>query len=325
MRFIMKKAVLLLCFSLPALAMEQQCSLRSIVRHENEPLVEQIIHAGQAQSYEEITKILKTITSVKELKKLIVLQIDLALALVERVKFDIGYEDSHANHLYPHQNILIAPANVLKAQWNYILYNQKSLIKTFTKLESLIFPLSVIRNFVADFSLIKEIPMKSPAKIKEVVEDNFKELFKLLCLFAKATPSAFQWDEKFLLAAASNLLEDVKKMRKDPEIVRFIYIDFRGKDNKTALMYAVESGNAPLVTLLLDEGADVEAKSFDGRTALARAFENKNYEIMKMLLEADADAQFIKEYKNLESTPENIKKLLQQHGIHLETSDFPIH
>jgi len=55
----------------------------------------------------------------------------------------------------------------------------------------------------------------------------------------------------------------------------------------TALSYAVDQGNSELVKLLLDSGADPNARAEQGLTPIVRAVENR--EILDMLIQAKAD------------------------------------
>jgi ankyrin repeat protein len=50
-------------------------------------------------------------------------------------------------------------------------------------------------------------------------------------------------------------------------------INVRDKYNQTALMLAAENGYTRVVSLLIDKGADMNAKDNEGRTALMRARE----------------------------------------------------
>ena len=48
-------------------------------------------------------------------------------------------------------------------------------------------------------------------------------------------------------------------------------VDVKGKDGRTALMYAILQGHAEVVRLLLGKGGAVDVKGKDGRTALMYA------------------------------------------------------
>ena len=64
-------------------------------------------------------------------------------------------------------------------------------------------------------------------------------------------------------------------------------------DGATALIIASFTGHLNVVQLLLDEGAEVDAKGNDGRAALFAAFQNGHLEVVQALLAkgADIDAQ----------------------------------
>lgn len=61
------------------------------------------------------------------------------------------------------------------------------------------------------------------------------------------------------------------------------------KNKGNALLYAAESGRLPIVTMLLQAGAHVNAQCGSGMTALIFAAQNVYPEIVKILLEAGAD------------------------------------
>ena len=53
-------------------------------------------------------------------------------------------------------------------------------------------------------------------------------------------------------------------------------------------MYAAEKGHIEIVKLLLDHGADINAKDKDGKTALDLARENNKEKIVEYLKQAKA-------------------------------------
>jgi hypothetical protein len=67
--------------------------------------------------------------------------------------------------------------------------------------------------------------------------------------------------------------------------------DINAKDNSTTstLMWAVISGRTDIVKLLIAEGVEVNAKANDGKTALIYASSHRNSEIVKDLIAAGAD------------------------------------
>ena len=69
----------------------------------------------------------------------------------------------------------------------------------------------------------------------------------------------------------------------DVESVNFDVLD----EGKTALMYAAEEGNTDVVKLLLDKGADINAKDEENRkTAFDYAKDNNHTEIITLLTNA---------------------------------------
>lgn len=70
-------------------------------------------------------------------------------------------------------------------------------------------------------------------------------------------------------------------------ISRFDYI----KTGKTSLHYASAQGNGEIVGLLLDNGANIDARDSDGNTPLHDAVYNGQLELVKMLLHRGADCK----------------------------------
>ena len=65
----------------------------------------------------------------------------------------------------------------------------------------------------------------------------------------------------------------------------------QGFQNRTALHTAVSSGHVNVVEVLIDAGADIEAKNVNGRTLLHYACDAGKLEIVQMLVEAGADVR----------------------------------
>ncbi|KAK8535949.1 hypothetical protein V6N13_104560 [Hibiscus sabdariffa] len=66
-------------------------------------------------------------------------------------------------------------------------------------------------------------------------------------------------------------------------------LDWRDKDGRTPLLLAATKGNIECAKMLVESGADKNAKSNDGRTALYRAVAHGNRRMVEMLIEMDAD------------------------------------
>ncbi len=65
-------------------------------------------------------------------------------------------------------------------------------------------------------------------------------------------------------------------------------IDWKDKLKTTPLMYACECGNAKMVKLLLEAGADVNARDYGGATPLMWASWGNNVEVLRLLIDAGA-------------------------------------
>ncbi|KAJ5152754.1 uncharacterized protein N7482_009232 [Penicillium canariense] len=98
---------------------------------------------------------------------------------------------------------------------------------------------------------------------------------------------------------------------------------------RAPMSYAAEEGHEGVVRLLVEKGADIEARDTSGRTALSWAAEKGHENIVRLLLEKGVD---IEARDILDRTPllwaikerhENIVKLLLEKGAELEARNFP--
>ncbi|KAI9888491.1 MAG: hypothetical protein M1814_006882 [Vezdaea aestivalis] len=105
--------------------------------------------------------------------------------------------------------------------------------------------------------------------------------------------------------------------------------DIEAKDNyeRTALHLAAENGHEAVVKLLLEKGADAEAKDEYESTALHRAAENGHEAVVKLLLEKGADTEAKNRYESTalylaaENGHEAVVKLLLEKGANIEAKD----
>ncbi|KAJ1325965.1 ankyrin repeat domain-containing protein 50 [Microdochium nivale] len=99
------------------------------------------------------------------------------------------------------------------------------------------------------------------------------------------------------------------------------------KDGVTLLMKAASRGHESIVRLLLDQGADFEAKDSDGVTALMRAARNGHESVIRLLLDKGVDCEAKDSdgvtllMKATSRGHESIVRLLLNHGADFEAKD----
>ena len=87
-----------------------------------------------------------------------------------------------------------------------------------------------------------------------------------------------------MLAARKNWVNVTRYL-----IDKKVKLDDSGQSGKTALIIAVDHGNLPIVTILLESGASVDMVDNDGNTALMHAAKKEyNIKIIKELLKYNA-------------------------------------
>ena len=91
-----------------------------------------------------------------------------------------------------------------------------------------------------------------------------------------------------ILPLAENLLLQNGSMDK---VKRYFYLNKTDDRKRTALIWAAERGHESVVRLLLEKGADIEAKAIYGHTALHKAVQFGHEAVVRLLLENKADIE----------------------------------
>jgi ribosomal protein S18 acetylase RimI-like enzyme len=107
-------------------------------------------------------------------------------------------------------------------------------------------------------------------------EDTFKTKEQIIWLMSQKTQK--EKNKKLIKAAREGYTELVKLL-----LDAGADIEAKDKYGYTALIRAASNGYTEVVKLLLDAGADIEAKKENGDTALIRAASNGHTEVVKLL------------------------------------------
>ena len=117
----------------------------------------------------------------------------------------------------------------------------------------------------------------------------------LMCLITVCTVYAQGWFAPFSKQEINSFHQDVKKGRLSKELQnalqRTALINSTDKDGNTPLMMATYKGNAKMVALLLENGAQksINWRNYHGMTALCIAAQMKRVKTVALLLSKGAD------------------------------------
>ena len=108
-----------------------------------------------------------------------------------------------------------------------------------------------------------------------------------LCILAMwCVACGMSKDQELVQAAKQGNTAVIEKLLRDG-------VDVKTKDEEyqsTALMWAAHNGHAQAVRMLIDNGAEINARRFKGETALWFAAQKGQLEPLKVLVENGADA-----------------------------------
>ncbi|KAL6806061.1 ankyrin repeat-containing domain protein [Trichoderma sp. SZMC 28012] len=109
-------------------------------------------------------------------------------------------------------------------------------------------------------------------------------------------------------------------------------LESQDKEGKTPLQHAVANGHEAIVRLLLQKGANLESKDMDGQTPLFEAAKNGHEAVLRLLLQKGANLDFknTRGYTPLlaavENSHEAVTKLLLEKGANLDVeASSPFH
>ena len=95
-------------------------------------------------------------------------------------------------------------------------------------------------------------------------------------------------------------------------------IEAKNRDGETALFEAVKYGKKEIVEMLIENGVDINVKNRDGETALFDAVLCEKNEIVKLIVESGADINVKNKYGKIAinyTADDEIKKILGDDGL----------
>src|SRR5262245_28461002 len=112
-----------------------------------------------------------------------------------------------------------------------------------------------------------------------------KLAFLLLSAFCLQPTIAAELEDRFLLAVRNGDVAGVKAA-----LAAGVNVNSKFRYDRMVLSFAADRGNLEVVKVLLDAGADVNARdTFYGMTAMSQALNKKHASIVRLLLEKGAD------------------------------------
>ena len=168
--------------------------------------------------------------------------------------------------------------------------------------------------------------MESYTKLKIII---FLSILILIFFILKLKDLLTPKEKRFLKAAEDGDFKKIKSII-DKEVNIKSLIETKDKENNTALILASKFGYIEVVKILIENGADINAKDNGGTTALMNASTEDdyiNYEICKLLIENganvnDKDLQganaliYASTFGNYETV-----KLLIENGVEINTQN----
>lgn len=138
--------------------------------------------------------------------------------------------------------------------------------------------LSLAISFIGDINY-STAPTKGPTGIKKDTK-AWKDWWK----------KKHQYDDDLLMAAESGDITKVAYLLDKEQCHEFTAnVEWTGLDNFTALHFAAQENNKDIMSILIDHGSALDAKSGIGRTPLHLASLRGNKEAVKLLVDHKAD------------------------------------
>lgn len=150
-----------------------------------------VFDLGMNRKYTDIAPIVQRISNLEDFKKLIVLQINLALFIANRISFDLDSLESNAFKYPEHEALTSGECNRFKAQWRHLFFGGKEKLKQVNSFILLDQSLILIHEFLEDIGYVSpDYPKEAMQFIendplwaqnfKKEIAENFRFLFEHL-------------------------------------------------------------------------------------------------------------------------------------------------
>jgi ankyrin repeat protein len=131
---------------------------------------------------------------------------------------------------------------------------------------------------------VQATPEQDQQLIDAAMDGDLAKIKALISARADVNARDKAWGMTALMFAVGHGYTEIAKLL----VEKGADVDARDKDGFTALMMAAWQGHAEIAKLLIDRGADVNAEANDGFTALMAAEKGGYTEIVKLLKAAGA-------------------------------------
>ena len=228
-----------------------------------------VLDLGMNKKYNDINTLIQNTSDLNTLKKLILLQLNLALFILNRIQFDPFPADSNAFQYPEQQTLTTGKYNRWQAQWWHLFFESKQKLAETNSFILLEQALILIHEFLEDIGYVTHDYPIDPMNFiesnrldwiqnfKEKIAKNFKFLFEHLFVVLPVKPISH-------LPAIGNLLNAINDndLAKVERLISFGIPVENPKDtvNYQPLSLALTKGNEKIIDLLIRAGASITEK-----------------------------------------------------------------
>lgn len=238
------------------------------IRLEIEPnsIQKTVLDLGMDRKYTDIDTIIQNTSDFENLKKILLLQLNLAIFIVKRISYSLAIEDSNAFKYHEQQPLITEEFDDWQTQWLHLLFTSKEKLKETNSLMLLEQALILVHKFLEDIGYVyHDYPIESfnesnllkwMKNYKTELGQNFKLLFEHLFVVMPLKPNQLPAMSNFINAINDNDAAKVKRLISFGIPIE----DPKDTVNNQPLTLALTKGNEKIIELLVKAGASITKK-----------------------------------------------------------------